>query len=227
MNPRTTRAAIEAHYLPLIAQARTAAESRRDEAWLDVPHPICGLAVRALTLADFLALRAAGNAHFTAAATPPAEPLAAARFWSAHHAQLLWWLCPAYRPGASAERERWILDRIAPLPFEKLHAEVMAYLAATFADCPAPVQAEGASAAPASLGASFAACWVHDFSAAYGWPPAVILGLPLAQIFQLLHLQRHDALLKTGRTPAPSGDEADRLAAAAFSEIAALADPSL
>lgn len=225
MNPeRTTPAAIEAHYLPLIAAARTAAEERRDEAWLDVPHEICGLPTRAMTLSDYLALHAAGNAYLTAVDEPDL-PAARRNFWALHSGILLWRLSPEYRPCAKA-RDTFIKKRLVGRDIPTVRLGVEAFIREMFADRVRPVKVEArADHAPLTVPASFAACWIHDLATAYGWTDAHILALSLPRIFQLRQLLLIESRLKNGGKVLPSGDEADRLAAAAFSEIAALGEP--
>ncbi len=215
--------AIEARYLPLIAAARAAAEERRDAAWLgELPHTLCGFPVRPLTLGDLIALRLSDNA-FVCAVPPPADPAEASAFWAAHACVVLWRLSPDYSPAPAARAAFLSRPALRALDGLALHAAVEAFLRDTFADRPQPVvTGDSAPAVPPTVAASFAACWIHELAEAYGWPPATVLALPLAQIFQLRQLLRLSATLAAGQKPLPAGDEADRLAAAAFAEIAAL-----
>lgn len=207
---------IEAHYLPRIAAARAAAEERRDEAWLDVPHDLCGLPTRAMTLADYLALHAAGNAHLC----DHPEPANAAAFWALHDGVLLWRLSLDYQPATEARAK--FAQRLRAADIGAMHEAIIVYIRDLFADRPKNIQREDEKAhAPIVLPASFAACWIHDFGQAYGWPPTTTLAMPLPQIFQLRQLLKFEATLKAGQRPMPT-DEADVLAARCFAEIAAL-----
>jgi hypothetical protein len=214
---------IEARYLPQIAAARAAAEERRDLAWLpEYPQHLCGFPIRPLSLSDFLALRLAGNAY-VCAVPPPADPVDAAAFWAAHAVVVLWRLSPDYSPSPAAREAFLRRPALLALDGLALHAAVEEFLRETFADRPLPVKkVGGADVVPPTVAASFAACWIHELAEAYGWPPATVLALPLAQIFQIRQLLRLSATLAAGKTPLPAGDEADRLEAAAFAEIAAL-----
>lgn len=218
---RKTPAEVEAHYLPRIAAARAAEDARRDEAWLGLALPLCGVPARPMSLADFLALRLAGNAH-VCANIEPAEGENMEAFWARHDGVFLWRISPDYRPSASALAAFIERHQIYRLDLGRLHHEIDDYLRVTFADRIKPVRVEGQAHAPLSVAASFAACWIHDFSSAYGWTAPEVLDLPLAQIFQLRHLMLLEATIKAGKRPFPAGDESDQLAAQCFAEIAAL-----
>jgi hypothetical protein len=223
--PRRTIAEIDAHYLPKITAAKAKAEERRDAAWLAIPAAICGVPVRPMTLADYLALHLAGNAHVCANAGP-GEVEGSAAFWAMHDGIFLWRISVAYAPSAEAREAFMARHQVAAIDLIELHAAIADYLRAIFADRPAPPATTSTAEndqVPLSIAASFAACWIHDFAAAYGWIDEHVLAMPLPRIFQLRHLLRVDADLKAGRRPRPAGDEADSLAAAAFAEIAALA----
>ncbi len=221
-SPRPTPAAIDAHYLPLMAAAAQTAAERRDGAWLfQLERTVCGVPVRAMTLADLIALRLSGNAHVT-----PLQPAAEedpVAFWAKHSCIFLWRISCGYRASREALVDWQRRHDIAGLDFEVLHREITAYIAEAFADWPRPLKVEGESS-PVSgrLGVGFAACWIHDFAQAYGWTAAETLALPLPALFQLRRLLQVEADIKAGRDPLPVGDEVDRLAAAAFAEIEAL-----
>lgn len=223
--PRKTPAEIEAHYLPLIAQARAEAGARRDAAWIAFPRTLAGIPVRTMTLEDYLALFLAGNAHLCAV-EPPADEAEALAWWAAHDGVFLWRLSPEYAPDPAA-RDRWIARyQVASLDLARLHPEILDYLRELFADRPRPVIVHDAARVPPSIAASFAACWIHDFAAAYGWSDTHTLAMPLPRIFQLRNLQRLEAALRAKQSPPPAADEADELAAACFAEIVALQETS-
>ena len=228
-------AEIEAAYAPRIAEAatrdaarRAAAAAGRDAALVDSPRDICGLPVRRLTLDDYLILTVLGNAHVTRV-EPPAAPAGAAAFWAVHHAQFVWWLSPEYLRTREA-RERFILSRIAPLPYAELAAAIDDYLREMFADAPRPRGASLDSSAPrpsTQFSVSFAIHWIARLAAAFHWSRAEIRALPLPELFQYLaYLAAHDLAERGSPLPFALDGEADRLWAEMMAEMnAAAAQP--
>lgn len=206
---------IQASYAPRIAAALASAAAIREGAFVAVPFEVCGLKLRPMSLRDYLHLVIAGNAHVAAAAPPPEDPVEALRYWSAHHAQLLWAVWEGSILGVPRARDAFIRDRVAPLDYLALSAGLAEYLAETFFD--APRAARPAPGAPAPepvndpLRVSFVAHDVHRFAAAYGWPMEQTLALPLKVAFQLRRLIRADQQLAAGVSLTPHFDESDRL----------------
>ncbi len=217
LNSPPPAAEIQSTYAARIAAALAAAAAQRDGAFVAVPFDVCGLKLRPLTLRDFLHLALAGNAHLGGATPPPAEAPAVdrARFWSSHHAQLLWVVWEGAKLGNTKARDAFLKNQVAPLDFALLSAGLADYLAEQFFDAPrAPALVDGAPPPVEHndpLRVSFVAHHVHALAAAYGWRLPEILDLPLAVVFQLRRLIRADQYITAGKTPPPHFDESDRL----------------
>ncbi|HSV73459.1 MAG TPA: hypothetical protein VLH79_06845 [Chthonomonadales bacterium] len=225
MTPATAAAiaALEAEYSGRMREAAAAATARRDAAHLDAPYRVAGLPVRPMTLVDYLALIAAGNAYVTAQSAPTAERERAA-FWSLHLAQALWLLSPEFAPGAAAARDAFLV-RLGALPQDRVSADWGDYLHEMFADAPGSPTEETADPPPDPLGVSFAAHWVSALATQYHWSRAEIRAVPLPELFQYLRLVAAAEAGRTGRPYVYLDRNQGRLAAEKLARINQLLAP--
>lgn len=202
-----TAAEIKADYAARISAADRAGTARRDTAWLDVPHVVAGVPLRAMTMADWMLLRAAGNAHVCADVTcEPPETLE--RFLVRHDTMLMWVVSPGFCPDAK-KRIKFLTDLMAK-PWAEVRAGLKAYLDETFAECPRrPKNAPPPQPDPLHVGAP--AHWVHALGTAYGWSREQALACPLKQGFQVMRLIRADMRAKAGKETHYLDDEIDHL----------------
>lgn len=209
---------IQAEYAPLFAAAaerdaarREADELRRTSAFIEAPHEVCGIPLRAMTLPDYVALIEARNAHVSRVEEPE-EPEALVRFWRPHNLAFLWLLSPDFRAGDRKALAAFTA-RYAHITYTDAMLGITEYLHETFADAPraAKVDADGPPP-PDPIGASFAAHWSHRLAKAYGWSRSEIRALPLKELFQHLRLIDADRLREAGRGLPPRLDgEVDAL----------------
>lgn len=213
-------AQVEAEYAPKIAAAALAVRRRRDAGFLDAPFSVHGLVVRPMSLADYIALRAAGNAHVCHEPAP--EGVTEDKFWALHDAALLWTLSADFTP-VDAAREAFVAS-LAAMPYEDLHTAVLVYLEETFADSPW----QGGKGKPGAGGddpfrISIFAHWLAEVAAVVPWSRAELRALPLTEFFQYLRLARANAAIARKERPKPPSDEIDRAWAAMQTEMMARA----
>jgi len=166
--------------IPEIQSAVSAEREARQEAWLQIEEPLCGVPVRPLTLRMVLYLDLAQNWY--AAGAP--EPISVAdpdylRAWTYQQAEFLWVVSEAFVPGGGRPRDRFFKSlrrKDAPA----MDAAITAYYAAAYFDAPS---AGPASSMPPRI--DWIASIVHEFAAAYHWPVDQILDTPLRILLQL------------------------------------------
>ncbi len=208
-------AAIKAEYGLKIAAAAATATAERDAAYVDAPFTVCDIKLRAMTLPDYCALLAAGNAHVTRVERPEGQA-AGLKFWALHDGVFLWRMSVGYRPDRAA-RDGFVA-RLVRLPFAELHEGIGDYLRDTFASAPRA----GSPAGEDPLKVSFAAVLTHRLATAYGWSRAEIDATPLKVIFQQLRIIRAEERLKAGKTPLPVADASNAIIAEMLRKIDAL-----
>ncbi len=105
----------------------------RDYAMLDLPHEVCGIQIRSLTLRSYMLLSFLGNPFIVGGA-----------FDRADAAQFLWLLSINYLPPAggfvqrfkSFFRSKRLMRRIVLIPEEELFEAVEDFMDEMFMDCP-------------------------------------------------------------------------------------------
>lgn len=204
----TTAEQIQAEYAPRLAAAAARdvaamaeADTRRIGAVLDVPHEVCGIPLRAMTLVDYSALIVAKNPHVCAIPEPEDED-ARRSFWASNNLALLWLLSPDYVAGDPPAVEAFAIKH-ADLSLLEVTIGIAEYLADTFADAPRPRGGEeGEMKRPDPVRAGFPVYWLHRIACTYGWTREEIRALPLKELFQHLSIIEAEALMKTsGRLP--------------------------
>jgi hypothetical protein len=209
---------IQADYAPRLAAAAARdvaamaeADNRRVGAVLEVPHDVCGIPLRAMTLVDYAALIVSGNAHATPAQEPESDEDRLA-FWASHNLAFLWLLSPDYVGGKPKVRDKFI-SRHAHLPLLEVARGINEYLADTFADAPRKSHDEddaqpGTSKPLNPIRAGFPIHWQHRIAMNYGWTRAEIRSVPLKELFQHLSLIEAEAAIRnTGRLQPFTGGE--------------------
>jgi len=197
----TTAEQIQAEYAPKLRAAadrdlaaHAESDTRRVGAILDVPHDVCGIPLRAMTMVDYAALVVAGNAH----ATPTPQPEADAdrlKFWASHNLVFLWLLSPDFVAGDAKARDKFV-SRKAHLSLLDVAHGISEYLRDTFADAPRSQRVAGEVESPDPIKAGFPIHWQHRLASNYGWTRAEIRALPLKELFQHLNLIEAEAAMK-------------------------------
>lgn len=178
-------------------RAELAAEiDRRQLAWLGLSPPVAGFDLRPLTVSAWADLTAFRNFYVI-------EYLAGARAREfldglpdrAETIAILWRLSPDYRRarvGGWFSRARWALDRLkrrilrlSPAAYAATVGEIRALVRGQFQDRP-PVDTLRNPSLVRPVAPGIVESLVHRFGLKYGWPPAVVLELPLAAAFSLV-----------------------------------------
>lgn len=216
-------AAIQNDYAGKIETATAAERDRRDAALIDVPFLVCGIPLRAMTLPDYLALIAAGNAHVSDVQVPR-EDGKIRPFWAAHNAQLIWLLSPEFVANNEKARDRFVIKTVARLDFVELCEGISEYLREMFADAPRGRPREDGEPVPHdAYGVSFGVHWIARIVKRFPWSRAEVRALPLPELFQYLRFITAEEMIENGKTPmGAGGTSADRLWAEMLGKINAL-----
>lgn len=186
------------NFIPGYAEAVAREMEAREVAMLGVPYSICGVDIRIMTVADYLALSAAKHPFVVGGVIPGRVDIAS----------FLWFLSPQYvRPGPwFANRKRSKFARKAlRLNYADARDAIDEYLDLCFLDCPL---SNGVEAATPST--SWVVSAQHILAKTYGWTPQTIRSLTLPEYFQ--HLRRIHMDNRPGYTPISkwSGEAKDR-----------------
>lgn len=162
----------EQKYARLWAEERAREEARREQAFLDLPHIVCGEPLRSLAAIDWVVLNGI-KSPFVCGGQPTAGDIGV----------MLWWLHEdndRTETRANLKRRAAMLRRIAGLPFVASVAEINDYIDEAFLDAP---PASGSSDRR-PLGTCFIAPMVLRIASETGWGEHEILATPLARLFQ-------------------------------------------
>ena len=191
---------------PAIREAINREKETRQEAWLGLEDPLCGVPVKPLTLRMVLFLDLAanwyvaggfGSVDFTAGST--------VSDWVFNQSQFLWVVSPQFAPGDERARKRFYksLRKLQPAT---LHREIERFYGAAFFDAPANNHAN--SSAPK---VDWIAALVHEFASAYHWPADHILDTPLRVLLQLRRcIQISNEPKSASSLPNPESDAATK-----------------
>lgn len=155
--------------IPGYAEEVNKEQANREQAFLAVTAPICGVPIQHMSVRHWMQLIGCKNRFIRGERPEPSDV-----------AMFLWFLSPDYSTDADA-RTKFIAERVRPLEFMDVTREIYAYLNRVFQDIP---QGDGSSqgknytAAVASI--------VDILASEYGWTDEHILTLPLARVFQYL-----------------------------------------
>lgn len=97
-----------------------------------------------------------------------------------HVGMFLWIVSPDYDPANTDLRAVFMAMVGAQPNWSMFYPRIRKYLKRAFMDMP-PVAEDGKA-----IAASYAASMVHKIAAAYKWAPDVIMGMPIAALFQLM-----------------------------------------
>lgn len=195
MSPKEER--VWAKFTPLIEAAQRRESEQLDAAFFaEFPRKIDGIPVRPLTLRDYLAHRVSMNPYVIGGEVMP------------HHAmQFIWVQSLAYRAGDEKALEKWAAAIARRHLLSNLHQGVADFIADTF--MLAGGSGRRTEGEPERI--SQASYLIDRLASAYGWTPAIILALPLQQIFQLTRVMDGRKSAEAGKPPANFFGESDRL----------------
>lgn len=165
--------------IPGYARALAQEEKDRDYAFLDLPHQVCGVSLKALTLRQTIALINIGSPW-----------LCGGRKGAADVAKFLWFLSPGYAPADKTARAQF-LQKIARKRLDTCIKKIDAFMKLIWMDAPPKV------GSPKRAFSSSAAALVDRLAREYGWSKAAIMEEPMPCLFQYL---RHITLRETPDT---------------------------
>jgi hypothetical protein len=164
-------------YAPLFAEEKAKEDARREEAFLDLPLIVCGESIRAMTPMDLLVLNGV-NSPFVCGGEITRE-----------ECEYILWFLNTTNSGRNSFGDAWrsgrMIRRLTRVPLSEIADAITAYVESTFQD--APEKAEGESR---PLGLCFIVPMIMRIAQATGWSRQDIMRTPLAQLFQLLKVQR-------------------------------------
>lgn len=193
-------------YAALATAARDGEETRRAEAFVDVPRRVAGCSIRPLTGYDLLILD--GYEHplvgssARAALTTPAELIWFLWYQRADQ-RPLWFPRLASSRFASRCSRAWLDAAGRPTAAYTFNAlpEALAYIEAAFADSATPRRINEVTGQPEPVresSTSFLAPLVMTLAGATGWSEQHILNLPLARLWQYLKIHRDEQRVGPG-----------------------------
>lgn len=152
--------------IPGFAEAANTEQANRELAFLPMPPPISGVAVRHMNPRHHILLAGCGN-RFICGGRPLSEDVA----------MFLWFLSPDYstEPG---RREVFIAEKVRQLDFTSVVIDIHVYLARVYQDWP---QSNDAGRKEYTAPVAALVDWL---ASEYGWSDEAILEMPLARIFQ-------------------------------------------
>ena len=152
-------------------------QEKREEAFLGLATPICGMSVVPLTLRRLTYLFQARSAFFYSNERDGGDV-----------GLFLWCVSPAFRPGdpAATDLFRVALQEAGALnDLSKALAEIQEYLDAAFNDAPPTQGSNDPNEKKPSI--SFTASLVGTFAVEYGWSVETTMETPMSVLYQLLH----------------------------------------
>lgn len=191
---------------PAIREAIEREKETRQEAWLGLEEPLCGVLVKPLTLRMVLFLDLARNWYVAGGfASVDFRDGSTVSDWVFNQSQFLWVVSPKFSAGNERARTRFYksLRKLEP---GKLHRAIERYYGAAFFDAPANCSTN--SSAPK---VDWIAAFVHEFASAYHWPADRILDTPLRVLLQLRRcIQISNEPKSANSLPNPESDAATK-----------------
>jgi hypothetical protein len=157
-------------YKTAMAAAAAREQEIRDLAFLPVPLQICGVEVAQLNLRHLLMLFACESPFFSRRLARPE-----------HVVQFLWVVSPKFSFDA-AERTAFVRRVGVHVDYAESVIAIERYLDEALMDRPAVAAASKSHAAITSFVAGF----IDEIASHYGWDDDVILGKPIARLYQYL-----------------------------------------
>jgi hypothetical protein len=175
------------------AEERAREESRREQAFLDLPISTAGEPLRLMTPRDLLALNGAESPFVC-----PVE-------MSAAHVALFYWVMHENNDGTDGWRNRRrrdaLIRRLAVQPFEYLAQCGKEYCDEIFQDSPPSGESHDEKR---PLGTCFLAPLIVSLALETGWSQSEIVGTPLPRLFQYMKAIRARQLGKEFTDFSPS-----------------------
>lgn len=163
-------------YAARFAEERQREEGRREQAFLDLPHVICGEPLRAMTPRDLLLLNGV-NSPFVCPIEPKPEDVL-----------VFFWLLHVENDKTQSWRTRRKRDkmirRLAPQPYETLVGSCIDYVEEIFMDAGTNGGVSNSERRP--LGTCFLAPLIINIALETSWSQQDILGTPLPRLFQYM-----------------------------------------
>lgn len=157
--------------IPGYAAAVDAEREARQEAWLALQEPICGIEMAPLTLRKLLYLTLARN-HYVSEDARPSEHLY-------HIGQFLWVCSIHFREGDLKARDRFF-KRIRKLELRPVIRGILDYRSQSLFDL-----AAAASSNHSAPKTDWISGMIHRFASSYSWTPDRVLDMPIRQLIQL------------------------------------------